>query len=212
MNAPHIRLVEEKMLRSDVPDFRVGDRVEVHQRMLEGPKERIQVFEGDVIARHNGGVRETFTVRRLVQGEGVERIFPVHSPRIAKIVVKKAGAVRRAKLYYLRDKVGKSARVAERRWGIEDEVLVAEEEAEAVDAEGVAVGEAEAELVEPPEEEGEASEGGDQAAKEQPPAEDAESEASRETPEAEDAGDQAEANQEPEPEATADAAPEKAED
>ena len=111
MNAPHIRLVEEKMLRSDVPDFRVGDRVEVHQRILEGPKERIQVFEGDVIARHNGGVRETFTVRRLVQGEGVERIFPVHSPRIARIVVKKAGAVRRAKLYYLRDRVGKATKI-----------------------------------------------------------------------------------------------------
>src|SRR5437764_953511 len=111
MNAPHIRLVEEKMLRSDVPDFRVGDRVEVHQRILEGPKERIQVFEGDVIARHNGGVRETVTVRRLVQSEGVERIFPIHSPRIAKIVVKKAGSVRRAKLYYLRDRVGKATKI-----------------------------------------------------------------------------------------------------
>jgi large subunit ribosomal protein L19 len=111
MNAPHIRLVEERMLKSDVPDFRVGDRVEVHQRLLDGQKERVQVFEGDVIARHNGGVRETFTVRRLVQGEGVERIFPVHSPRIARIVVKKAGSVRRAKLYYLRDRVGKATKI-----------------------------------------------------------------------------------------------------
>ena len=111
MNAPHIRLVEEKMLRSDVPDFRVGDRVEVHQRILDGQKERVQVFEGDVIARHNGGVRETMTVRRIVQGEGVERIFPVHSPRIARIVVKKAGSVRRAKLYYLRDRVGKATKI-----------------------------------------------------------------------------------------------------
>ena len=111
MNAPHIRLVEDKMLKSDVPDFRVGDRVEVHQRLLDGQKERIQVFEGDVIARHNGGVRETFTVRRLVQGEGVERIFPVHSPRIARIEVKKAGMVRRAKLYYIRDRVGKAVRI-----------------------------------------------------------------------------------------------------
>src|SRR5687767_8295378 len=111
MNAPHIKLVEERLLRTDVPDFRVGDRVEVHQRLLDGQKERIQIFEGDVIARHNGGVRETFTVRRLVQGEGVERIFPVHSPRIAKIVVKKAGAVRRAKLYYLRDRVGKATKI-----------------------------------------------------------------------------------------------------
>src|SRR5438067_6106265 len=131
MNAPHIRLVEEKMLRSDVPDFRVGDRVEVHQRILEGPKERIQVFEGDVIARHNGGVRETFTVRRLVQGEGVERIFPVHSPRIAKIEVKKAGLVRRAKLFYLRDRVGKATKIRDdvKRQGQIDAHLKAAEEA-----------------------------------------------------------------------------------
>ena len=194
------------------PRFGAGDRVRVHFQVVEGNRRRTQVFEGIVIKRQGSGVRETFTVRKQSFGVGVERTFPLHSPKIEKLEIASRGAVRRAKLYYLRDKVGKSARVAERRWGIEDEVLVAEEEAEAVDAEGVAVGEAEAELVEPPEEEGEASEGGDQAAKEQPPAEDAESEASRETPEAEDAGDQAEANQEPEPEATADAAPEKAED
>ena len=111
MNAPHIRLVEEPQLKSDVPDFRVGDRIEVHQKLLDGAKERVQVFEGDVIARHNGGIRETMTVRRTVQGEGVERIFPIHSPRIAKIVVKKAGKVRRAKLYYLRDRVGKATKI-----------------------------------------------------------------------------------------------------
>ena len=111
MIAPHLRLVEQANLKSDVPDFRVGDRVEVHQKLLDGQKERIQVFEGDVIARQNSGVSETFTVRRLVQGEGVERIFPVHSPRIAKIVVKKAGTVRRAKLYYLRDRVGKATKI-----------------------------------------------------------------------------------------------------
>jgi large subunit ribosomal protein L19 len=111
MNTPHIQLVDQTMVKSDVPDFRVGDRVEVHQKILDGQKERTQVFEGDVIARQNGGVRETFVVRRLVQGEGVERIFPVHSPRIAKIVVKKAGAVRRAKLYYLRDRVGKATKI-----------------------------------------------------------------------------------------------------
>ncbi|MDB5309528.1 MAG: rplS [Gemmataceae bacterium] len=111
MNAPHIQLVEQTMVRSDVPDFRVGDRVEIHQKILDGQKERVQVFEGDVIARHNGGIRETVTVRRLVQGEGVERIFPVHSPRIARIVVKKAGSVRRAKLYYLRDRVGKATKI-----------------------------------------------------------------------------------------------------
>jgi len=111
MLKPLIGLVEKANLRTDVPDFRIGDRVEVHQRILDGAKERIQVFEGDVIARQNGGVSETFTVRRLVQGEGVERIFPVHSPRIAKIVVKKAGRVRRAKLYYLRDRVGKATKI-----------------------------------------------------------------------------------------------------
>lgn len=111
MKTKLLQLVEERNLKSDVPDFRIGDRVEVHQKILDGAKERIQVFEGDVIARHNGGVRETFTVRRLVQGEGVERIFPVHSPRIAKIVVKKAGLVRRAKLYYLRDRVGKATKI-----------------------------------------------------------------------------------------------------
>jgi len=111
MKTKFITLVEEQNLKTDVPDFRIGDRVEVHQKILDGAKERTQVFEGDVIARHNGGVRETFTVRRLVQGEGVERIFPVHSPRIAKIVVKKAGMVRRAKLYYLRDRVGKATKI-----------------------------------------------------------------------------------------------------
>src|SRR3954447_17303730 len=111
MNPPHARLVEEPRRKADVPAFRGGDRIEVHQKLLDGVKERVQVFEGDVIARHNGGIRETFTVRRLVQGEGVERIFPIHSPRIAKIVVKKAGSVRRAKLYYLRDRVGKATKI-----------------------------------------------------------------------------------------------------
>ncbi len=111
MLTPLIQLVEQPQLKTDLPDFRVGDRIEVHQKILDGAKERIQVFEGDVIARHNGGVRETVTVRRIVQGEGVERIFPIHSPRIAKIVVKKAGMVRRAKLYYLRDRVGKATKI-----------------------------------------------------------------------------------------------------
>ena len=111
MKAASLQIVETSQRKTDVPDFRIGDRVEVHQKILDGAKERVQVFEGDVIARHNGGVRETFTVRRLVQGEGVERIFPVHSPRIAKIVVKKAGMVRRAKLYYLRDRVGKATKI-----------------------------------------------------------------------------------------------------
>src|SRR5215207_11389752 len=111
MLSPFLQKVEQPQLRTDVPDFRIGDRIEVHQKLLDGAKERVQIFEGDVIARQNGGIRETMTVRRLVQGEGVERIFPVHSPRIAKIVVKKAGLVRRAKLYYLRDRVGKATKI-----------------------------------------------------------------------------------------------------
>src|SRR5947209_18904171 len=98
MKTKQLSVIEQGQLKTDVPDFRVGDRIEVHQRILDGAKERIQVFEGDVIARQNGGISETMVVRRLVQGEGVARIFPIHSPRIAKIVVKKAGADRRAKL------------------------------------------------------------------------------------------------------------------
>src|SRR5579885_199847 len=113
MKTKLLRAVEQTLLKTDVPDFRVGDRIEVHQRLLDGAKERIQVFEGDVIARQNGGASENVVVRRIVQGEGVERIFPIHSPRIAKIVVKKAGVVRRAKLYYLRDRVGKATKIKE---------------------------------------------------------------------------------------------------
>lgn len=111
MISPIMRIVERGSLKADVPEFKVGDRVEIHQKILDGAKERVQVFEGDVIARQNGGASETVTVRRLVGGEGVERIFPIHSPRIAKIVVKKAGLVRRAKLYYLRDRVGKATKI-----------------------------------------------------------------------------------------------------
>ena len=107
--------VEQSSLREEQLAFEIGDTVDVHCRILEGNKERIQVFSGVVIARKGGGVSETFTVRRIVAGEGVERIFPVHSPKIAKLVVKRHGKVRRAKLYYLRDRVGKATRLAERR-------------------------------------------------------------------------------------------------
>src|SRR5881227_2435331 len=109
-----IALVEEAGLKK-VPDFNIGDQVEIHQRILEGEKERVQVFPGVVISRRGEGMREMFTVRRIVQGEGVERTFPLHSPRIAKVEVKRTGAVRRAKLYYLRDRVGKATRLRERR-------------------------------------------------------------------------------------------------
>ena len=110
-----ISLVEETGLKKDVPDFTIGDQVEVHQRILEGEKERVQIFTGVVISRRGEGMREMFTVRRIVQGEGVERTFPVNSPKIAKVEVKRTGVVRRAKLYYLRERVGKSTRLRERR-------------------------------------------------------------------------------------------------
>ena len=108
-------LVEAPYLRQDLPDFRPGDTVRVHVRVVEGDRERTQVFEGVVIARKHGGTRETFTVRKVSSGIGVERVFPLHSPAIQKIEVVRRGQVRRAKLYYLRKRVGKAARVAERR-------------------------------------------------------------------------------------------------
>ena len=110
-----IRRLEQEQLRSDIPDFRAGDTVRVHAKVVEGNRERIQIFEGVVLARKNGGVRETFTVRRIASGVGVERTFLVHSPRVAKIEVKNRGIVRRAKLYYLRRLTGKAARIRERR-------------------------------------------------------------------------------------------------
>ena len=115
MSQQVLNLVEKTCMKDDVPFFEIGDTVDVHCRILEGEKERIQLFSGVVIARSGSGTREMFTVRRIVQGEGVERKFPVHSPRIAKIEVKRAGVVRRAKLYYLRDRVGKAVRLKERR-------------------------------------------------------------------------------------------------
>ena len=110
-----IQQLEQEQLRSDIPDFRAGDTVRVHAKVVEGNRERIQIFEGVVLARKNGGVRETFTVRRIASGVGVERTFLVHSPSVAKIEVKNRGVVRRAKLYYLRRLTGKAARIRERR-------------------------------------------------------------------------------------------------
>src|SRR5712664_1043445 len=131
-----IESIERAQLRK-VPRFKAGDTVRVHFQVIEGQRRRTQVFEGIVIKRQGSGSRETFTVRKQSFGVGVERTFPLHSPKIEKLEVAARGDVRRAKLYYLRDKVGKRARVAERRWGIEDEVIVPAEDAEAVDAEGV---------------------------------------------------------------------------
>ena len=110
-----ISVLEQEQLRKDIPDFRPGDTVKVHVKVVEGNRERVQVFEGVVIGRQNGGVRETFTVRRVSYGIGVERTFLVHSPRLPKIEVSRRGIVRRAKLHYLRGLTGKAARIRERR-------------------------------------------------------------------------------------------------
>ena len=110
-----IQALEQEQLRTDIPEFIPGDTARVHVKVVEGSRERIQAFEGVVIARQSGGVRETFTVRRISYGVGVERTFPVHSPRLEKIEVVRKGIVRRAKLYYLRNLTGKAARIRERR-------------------------------------------------------------------------------------------------
>jgi large subunit ribosomal protein L19 len=112
MNA--VDLLEKERMKKDAPKFQVGDLVDVHVKITEGEKERVQIFNGMVIAKKGRGYRETFTVRRIVQGEGVERVFPVHSPNLVDIEVKKSHKVRRAKLYYLRDRSGKSARLKEK--------------------------------------------------------------------------------------------------
>ncbi len=110
-----IQALEQEQLRLDIPEFAPGDTVRVHVKVVEGTRERIQAFEGVVIARSGTGVRETFTVRRISYGVGVERTFPVHSPRLDKIQLMRRGIVRRAKLYYLRNLTGKAARIRERR-------------------------------------------------------------------------------------------------
>ena len=110
-----ISVLEQEQLRADIPAFRAGDTVRVHVKVVEGSRERIQVFEGLVINRQGGSVRETFTVRRIASGVGVERTFPLHSPRLAKIEVIRRGVVRRTKLYYLRNLTGKAARIREKR-------------------------------------------------------------------------------------------------
>jgi large subunit ribosomal protein L19 len=132
--------IERAQLKQGLPNFDPGDRVRVHFQVVEGNRKRIQVFEGVVLRRQGSGVRETFTVRKQSFGVGVERTFPLHSPKIEKLEVAARGDVRRAKLYYLRGRIGKAARVAERRWGIDDDVVAAPGvvgESAAVDAEGV---------------------------------------------------------------------------
>lgn len=151
-----IESIEKDQLRK-VPRFDAGDRVRVHFQVIEGARTRTQVFEGVVIKRQGSGARETFTVRKQSFGVGVERTFPLHSPKIERLEIAGRGDVRRAKLYYLRDRVGKAARVAERRWGIAEEVLDTEAEG-ATDSEGASQGEGEAEVTGVEGEEGAAEE------------------------------------------------------
>jgi large subunit ribosomal protein L19 len=143
--------IERGQLRKGLPSFDPGDRVRVHFQVVEGQRRRTQVFEGIVLRRQGSGARETFTVRKQSFGVGVERTFPLHSPKIEKLEIAARGDVRRAKLYYLRGRIGKAARVAERRWGIDEELIsapAAAAEPEAVDAEGATVAEVEAAEVE----------------------------------------------------------------
>jgi large subunit ribosomal protein L19 len=152
--------IERRQQRQGLPSFAPGDRVRVHFQVVEGSRRRTQVFEGIVLRRQGSGARETFTVRKQSFGVGVERTFPLHSPKIEKLEIAARGDVRRAKLYYLRGRIGKAARVAERRWGIDEELIstpTATEEPQAVDAEGATA--EEAEVAEAPEaEEAEAQE------------------------------------------------------
>lgn len=129
--------IDKEQRKKKVPHFDIGDIVDVHVKIKEGDRERIQIFNGVVIGRKGSGIHETFTVRRIVHGEGVERVFPVHAPVVANVVVKKKGSVRRAKLYYLRDRTGKSARVREQLGAIPGAETIEEEapQAEAPKAE-----------------------------------------------------------------------------
>jgi large subunit ribosomal protein L19 len=182
--------IERRQQRQGLPPFAPGDRVRVHFQVVEGNRRRTQVFEGIVLRRQGSGARETFTVRKQSFGVGVERTFPLHSPKIEKLEIAARGDVRRAKLYYLRGRVGKAARVAERRWGIDEELIAAPaaaEEPAAVDAEGVTQDELEAEAAGPVAEE--TSE--DQPQDEEAPAEEPAAEVEEaEQPEAE-AGEEA---------------------
>jgi large subunit ribosomal protein L19 len=128
--------VQQSQLKADLPVIHVGDTVDVHVRIIEGSKERIQVFQGVVIKQQNGGLEETMTVRRIVANEGVERTFPVHSPRIAKVEIVRRGDARRAKLYYLRDRVGKKRRLRDRRRGLG--MVIKQEEAQTASANAAA--------------------------------------------------------------------------
>jgi large subunit ribosomal protein L19 len=176
--------IERDQLKKDLPSFNPGDRVRVHFQVIEGSRKRTQVFEGVVLRRQGSGARETFTVRKQSFGVGVERTFPLHSPKIEKLEVAARGDVRRAKLYYLRGRIGKAARVAERRWGIDDDIVTAGSAASsgAVDAEGIT--QEEAETVEAPPPEGEETTEGGAGAEEAEAETDAAAETDADAPEA----------------------------
>ncbi|OHB74355.1 MAG: 50S ribosomal protein L19 [Planctomycetes bacterium RBG_16_41_13] len=115
-----IDVIEKENMKTEIPKYSVGDQVDVSIKIKEGEKERTQIFSGLVIAKNGGGIRETFTVRRIVQGEGVERVFPIHSPKVLDVKVKKSGKVRRAKLYYMRERTSKGIRLKEKKRPIKD--------------------------------------------------------------------------------------------
>jgi len=205
-----IQDIERGQVRKGLPSFDPGDRVRVHFQVVEGQRRRTQVFEGIVIKRQGSGVRETFTVRKQSFGVGVERTFPLHSPKIEKLEIAARGDVRRAKLYYLRGRIGKAARVAERRWGIDEELISAPTtaaEPEATDAEGVSQTQEDAEA-QPEAPEADAAEATPEAETAAPEAEAAEPEAEEKTEEPAEAEEpQAEASEEPAAEAEASAEP-----
>ncbi|MBS1842960.1 MAG: 50S ribosomal protein L19 [Actinobacteria bacterium] len=206
--------IERDQLKKGLPSFEPGDRVKVHFQVIEGTRKRTQVFEGVVLRRQGNGARETFTVRKQSFGVGVERTFPLHSPKIEKLEVAARGDVRRAKLYYLRGRIGKAARVAERRWGIDEDMVskptvAASDEPTAVDADGVSQEEATPEPVPTEAEQAEATEAAPEAeaAAEAPeetaaPEAEAAAEAPEEAPDA-DAGAETDAAAEPDAEPTA---------
>jgi large subunit ribosomal protein L19 len=209
--------IERAQVRTGLPSFDPGDRVRVHFQVIEGSRRRTQVFEGIVLKRQGSGARETFTVRKQSFGVGVERTFPLHSPKIEKLEIAARGDVRRAKLYYLRGRVGKAARVAERRWGIDEELISAPvpdgvDEPQAVDAEGVTQAEAVAEESPDGAAEGDAQETPEEAADTAAPESEqttdetvleAEAEAEAEVAEEQPQADEPEAVDEQEPEAQA---------
>jgi large subunit ribosomal protein L19 len=178
--------IERDQLKKGLPSFEPGDRVKVHFQVIEGTRKRTQVFEGVVLRRQGNGARETFTVRKQSFGVGVERTFPLHSPKIEKLEVAARGDVRRAKLYYLRGRIGKAARVAERRWGIDEDMVskptATADELTAVDAEGVSQEEVVPEAVPTEAETAEATDAPEAEATEVPAEEAAADEAPEEAP------------------------------